>query len=102
MERYRNKRILHRTSGGQFRKAHPSDIGIMGVCPNCQHFLLRHYDGDLREAFPDPRKFVWRCFTCQPETEAELALKAEIDASHPKQPSIIQMIERMTERKEPK
>lgn len=61
-----------------------SDLGIGGVCENCNHLLLRHYDGDPREAFPDPRKFRNRCFTCEPLTEVEQALAAEIEAAQPK------------------
>lgn len=68
-EHYSNKRMLFR-NGGQFRRARPSDLGIMGVCPNCGHFLMRHYDGDKHDPFPDPRKFRNRCFTCEPVSEA--------------------------------
>lgn len=71
--RYANKRIIHRTSGGQFRKAQMSDVGVMGVCPNCRHLLTRWYDGSQNDAHPDPRKFRNRCFTCEPMTADELA-----------------------------
>lgn len=91
MERYSNKRQLFR-SGGRFRKAQASDLGIMGVCPTCRHFLLRHYNGDPRDTCPDPRKFVNRCFTCQPETPEELALKDEIEAAQPKHVSIMDIL----------
>lgn len=92
MSKYANKRMHVRTLNGQFRKAVPADIGIGGTCPNCQHFLLRSYDGDPRDPFPDPRRFRYRCFTCEPETEAEKALKAEIEASKPKPPSILDIL----------
>lgn len=89
MERYANKRILARGHGGKFRKVTMQDIGIGGVCAVCNHFLLHHFDGDTRAAFLDPRKFVYRCFTCQPLTEAETALAAEIEASKPKPVSLM-------------
>ena len=88
MERYNNKRMLFR-KGGKFYKPTPQDLGI-GVCPNCQHLTLRHYDGDPREPFPNPRKFRQRCFTCEPLTDAERALQAEIDAAKPKPQSMIE------------
>ena len=68
MERYSNKRILHRSAGGEFRAAQGSDVGIMGVCPICRHFLLRVYDGPANDPNPDPRRFRNRCFTCEPES----------------------------------
>lgn len=77
MEKYSNKRILHRTSGGKYRAAQASDIGIMGMCPVCHHFLICVYDGPQNDPFPDPRKFRNRCFTCEPETEQEKAAKPE-------------------------
>lgn len=76
----RNKRIIPRNGNGRFRKTAAADFGIGGVCPNCDHLLIRHYDGDERDSFPDPRKFRYRCFTCEPRTEAELAREAEIEA----------------------
>ena len=94
MSRYANKRPHLRTSGGKFRQATAAEFGIMGVCPTCRHFLLRHYDGDPREPFIDPRKFVSRCFTCQPLTDAEKALAAEIEASRPKPPSLLDLLDR--------
>jgi hypothetical protein len=66
----------------------------MGVCPKCNHFLLRHYDGDPRDQFPDPRKFVNRCFNCEPLTEAEQQLQAEIDASKPKSLGMIEFLQK--------
>jgi hypothetical protein len=71
--KYRNKRMMIRTSGGQFRKATGEDFGIGGTCPVCRHFLLRHYDGDPKAPHIDPRLFRYRCFTCEPMTEAETA-----------------------------
>ncbi len=90
-DRYPNKRSRFRTAGGQFRKATGEDFGIGGVC-QCGHFLLRHYNGDPRNPHPDPRAFRYRCFTCEPETQAELALKAEIAASKPKPVGILDML----------
>jgi len=89
----RNKRIIPRTGGGKFRKTTPTDFGIGGTCPKCRHFLLRHYDGDERDRPLDPRRFVYRCFTCNPLTEAEQALKAEIEASKPKPRGLAAMLE---------
>lgn len=83
-------------TGGQFRKATVQDMGTGGTCPTCGHFLLRHYDGDPRDEFPDPRKFQYRCFTCEPETEAEKALKAEIEAAQ-KPASILDFIRKASE-----
>lgn len=67
----RNKRLIPRAGSGQFRKASAADLGIGGVCPDCNHLLLQHYDGDERDPFPDPQKFRYRCFTCEPRTEEE-------------------------------
>ena len=92
MSRYANKRMHVRTAGGQFRKPTMQDVGIGGVCPTCRHFLLRHYDGDPRDAHPDPRRFRYRCFTCEPETEAEQALAAEIAISKPKPRTIFDVL----------
>lgn len=80
MSKYANKRLHLRTHGGRFRRAVPADLGIGGVCPNCNHLLLRHYDGDERQRPVDPRRIRYRCFTCEPLTDAELALAAEIAA----------------------
>ena len=77
MSKYANKRMHIRSAGGQFRKATGEDFGIGGVCPNCNHLLLRHYDGDPRDTTPDPRRFRYRCFTCEPLSEDEKALEAE-------------------------
>ncbi len=87
-----NKRIIHRSPTGQFRKTRPSDLGIGGICPECRHLLLHHYDGDLHERPCDPRTFVYRCFTCEPLTEAEQALKDEIEAAKPKPRGLAEMI----------
>lgn len=93
MSRYANKRMMMRTAGGQFRAATGKDFGIGGVCPTpgCNHLLLHHYDGDTRQMI-DPRKFVYRCFTCNPLTKAEKQLAAEIESENPKRPSFIDII----------
>src|SRR3990170_4488756 len=91
MSRYANKRLHIRTTGGQFRKAQMSDVGIGGTCSICLHFLLRHYDGDPRDTTPDPRRFRYRCFTCEPETDQEKALRDEIEAAQPKQASLMEI-----------
>lgn len=93
-----NKRIIPRSSGGQFRKTTALDFGIGGICQNCNHFLLRHYDGDTRAEFLDPRKWVYRCFTCNPLTEAEQTLKAEIEASKPKPRGLGDVLREIAER----
>jgi hypothetical protein len=94
VSKYANKRMHVRGRGGQFKKAMASDFGLGGACPNCQSLMIRHYDGDPRDAFPHPAKFRFRCFTCEPKTDAELAVGAEIEASKPKQPSIIDLLMR--------
>lgn len=91
MERYSNKRRMFR-KGGRFTKPSPSDFGIGGACPNCRHLLIRHYDGDERERPVDPRKFRFRCFTCEPLTQEEIALEAEIEASRPKQKGMLEFL----------
>lgn len=68
-ERYSNKRMMFR-SGGRFRAAQASDVGIMGICPVCNHFLIRVYEGPTTGT-PDPRAFRNRCFNCEPKTDAE-------------------------------
>jgi len=88
-----NKRIIPRSAGGRFRKTTMQDFGIGGTCPECRHLLLQHYDGDPRDESPDPRKFRYRCFTCEPLSEAEIKLKAEIEASKPRQKSLIEILE---------
>lgn len=70
MSRYANKRMMFRTTGGQFRKATGADVGIMGVCPVCNHFLLRVYEGPTTGT-PDPTAFRNRCFHCEPEAKKE-------------------------------
>jgi hypothetical protein len=97
------RRSQLRRSNGQWRKATGADFGIGGICPtpDCRHFLLRHYDGDPRQGI-DPRKFVYRCFTCNPLTEDELNLKAEIEASQPKPKSLLDILEEATKEKEEK
>lgn len=98
MSRYANKRLHMRTPSGRFRRAVPADFGIGGVCPNCQHLLLRHYDGDERERPMDPRRFRYRCFTCEPLTEAELTLAAEIAASKPPKKGFVAQLEEAAKR----
>lgn len=90
--RYRNKRIGKRGPGGRFAKFTASDFGIGGTCPECNHFLINHYDGDERERPCDPRKFRYRCFTCEPLTNEEQALKAEIEASKTTPRGIVGML----------
>lgn len=83
MSKYANKRMHVRTAGGQFRKTRPEDVGIGGVCPTCHHLLLRHYYGDPRSTCPDPRLFKYRCWTCEPESEAEKTLAAFLADPNP-------------------
>jgi hypothetical protein len=92
MSRYSNKRMMIRSGNGQFRKAIMQDVGIGGTCEACNHFLLRHYDGDPRDTSPDPRKFRFRCFTCEPLTDAEKSLAAEIEEAKPKLTSILDIL----------
>ena len=61
-----NGRLIPRAGNGRFRRATGQDLGIGGVCPTCQHLLLRHYDGDETERPLDPAKWRYRCFTCEP------------------------------------
>lgn len=79
--RYPNKRMMVRGRNGKFRQATMNDVGIGGVCPKCNHFLLWTYDGDPRDGNPDPRQFRYRCFTCEPKTAIELQPDAEIEAA---------------------
>lgn len=92
----RNKRIIMRRANGRFRKATGTDFGIGGIC-SCGHLLILHYNGDKRDRPCDPRKWIYRCFTCQPLTEAELILQAEIKASEAK-PGLASMIIEAAER----
>lgn len=69
MEKYSNKRLLFRERG-KFRKSRPQDFGIGGVC-ECGHLLVRVYEGKTGEPFPDPSKFRYRCFNCEPKGENE-------------------------------
>jgi hypothetical protein len=80
--KYANKRMVNRSGNGRFRKAQPSDIGIGGTCPVCRHFLIRVYEGDPNNI--DPRGFRFRCFTCEPMTDAEKKAEEEKIASEPK------------------
>ena len=88
-----NKRIIPRGGNGRFRKTTMEDFGIGGACPSCRHLLLRHYDGDENDPFPDPRLFRYRCFTCEPKTEAELERDRAIEAERPKKSPFMQMLE---------
>ena len=74
MERYSNKRNMHRKSG-RFARLTAADVGIGGACPNCRHLLIRVYEGDPNNI--DPRCFRYRCFTCEPKTEQELEAEAQ-------------------------
>lgn len=67
----RNKRIIQRSSNGRFRKTTFQDIGLMGICQTCGHFLMRHYDGNPEDPMIDPRLFRNRCFTCEPRSPEE-------------------------------
>lgn len=91
--KYSNKRIGKRGGGGRFAKVTAADFGIGGVCETCNHLLIRHYDGDPREPHLNPFKFRYRCFTCEPRTEQELALEAEIEASKPKAKTLADILE---------
>ena len=92
MSKYANSRLHVRTATGRFRQPTMADAGIGGVCPNCRHFLIHHYDGDPHTNPPDPRRFRYRCFTCEPLTADELALQAEMDAAQPQQASILEVL----------
>jgi hypothetical protein len=83
-ERYSNKRLVNR-KGGRYSKTTLEDVGIGGVC-ECGHLKIHTFDGDPRDPFPSPRMFRYRCFTCEPKTEAETARDAEI--ARPKQKGI--------------
>jgi hypothetical protein len=76
------------------------DIGIGGVCEVCNHLLLRHYNGDENERPLDPRGFRYRCFTCEPLTEAEKAKRDEREAGRPKERGIVDMIIQLAEKNE--
>ncbi|MBE2198463.1 MAG: hypothetical protein IAE79_07610 [Anaerolinea sp.] len=91
--RYANKRVMVRSGNGRFRKVTAADFGIGGTCPECGHFLLQHYDGDPRQRPIDPRRIRYRCLTCEPKTEQELALEQEIEASRPKRTGLVDMLE---------
>jgi hypothetical protein len=82
-EKYPNKRMVIR-KGGRYAKLTAEDMGIGGACPVCRHFLIRVYDGDPNNSFVDPRLFRYRCFTCEPKTEAEKQAEAEKIANEPK------------------
>lgn len=93
MEQYKNKRVMLRGTDGKFRQANMRDFGIGGVCKKCNYFLLRHYDGDPRDQNPNPKNFRYRCFNCEPETDAEKKLAAEISANKPRTRGIISFLE---------
>ena len=94
-ERYANKRLVIR-KGGQYAKLTPTDVGIGGVC-ECGHLKFHTYSGDPRDEFPDPRNFRYRCFTCEPKTDAEFALEAQIEATKPKQKGIYEWLNEIVE-----
>jgi hypothetical protein len=85
-ERYANKRLMKRRAG-RFAKVTMDDLGIGGVC-ECGHLKINVYDGDPRDEFPNPRNF--RCFTCEPKTDAETQRDAETEA--PKQKGIYEWL----------
>jgi len=82
-ERYSNKRALHR-QGGRFYKPTAADFGIGGFCKIHHRMLLRVYDGDPTIGTPDPRLFRYRCFACEPETDAEKQEREAKEAAEPK------------------
>jgi len=88
-ERYSNKRMLHR-QGGRFYEPTAADFGIGGFCKIHHRMLLRVYDGDLSAqagpttGTPDPRLFRYRCFECEPETDAEKQVREAKEAAEPK------------------
>ena len=82
-----NKRIIMRNENGRFRKTTMKDFGVGGVC-SCGHLLVSHYNGDTRDDFIDPRKFIYRCFTCNPLNEDEVKLQQKIEASKPRKRTI--------------
>lgn len=90
--KYPNKRMVVRSSNGQFKKLTFADVGI-GVCEKCQHLMVRHYDGRPDDPHPDPRLFKMRCFNCTPLTDEERAVLDEIEAKKPKSRGLAGMIE---------
>lgn len=62
------RRIIYRAGNGRFRKTKPEELGIGGVCPNCNSIMVRIYEGDPEARFMDPAKYRNRCFTCDPAT----------------------------------
>ncbi len=95
--KYNNKRLAFRGNGGKFRKATLADVGA-GVCPTCNHITVRHYNGDPRTEFPFPNLWVYRCFNCNPRTDAEKAMQAEVDAKTPRKTTMADLINRMVSR----
>ena len=83
MARYSNKRMLHR-QGGRFYKPTAADFGIGGFCKIHHRMLLRVYVGDPTIGTPDPRLFRYRCFACEPETDAEKQEREAKEAAEPK------------------
>ena len=98
MSKYANGRLHMRGDGGRFRKTTMADMGLGGVCQTCHHLLIQHFDGDPRDQNPDPRRFRYRCFTCEPLTEAELQLQADVEASKPKPKSFGDFFKDIAER----
>jgi Zn ribbon nucleic-acid-binding protein len=58
-----NKRIIQRSPNGSFRKTTLEDVGLGGVCPDCQHLLIWTYFGKNPQ-MPDPRETGYECFHC--------------------------------------
>lgn len=73
-----NKRIIPRSPNGRFRRTVGADLGIGGICPVCQHFLLQHYDGDETDQPLDPQKWRYRCFTCEPKINQKKTTEAKV------------------------
>lgn len=90
-----NKHVIMRASNGRFRRTTGADLGI-GVCPveGCTGLTSCVYEGNLNDPMPDPRKFRQRCWQCEPETEAEKAVKcAEIEAAREQKSGFVTMLE---------
>jgi hypothetical protein len=59
-----NKRLIHRSGSGRFRKTTLSDIGL-GVCDKCGKVFVPNLSG-MDGPFIDPREFNARRRTCGP------------------------------------
>ena len=51
-----NKRIIHRTGSGKFRRSTLADIG-MGCCEKCGAIFTPNYESARENGFVDPFKF---------------------------------------------